>query len=153
VPSFCDLLIMSAVSIHRKPYLRLRNLIEIQALGLGLKERDWEQLASKAQAYQCSQLVYSALLATKAVLESEIPESPLKAMGPSALKRRAFALCNRRVSPSAIGRSLIPGGRSSTPRPNPWDRARRFLPLSTRQLMRFVWFRIVLYRLFRVLKW
>ncbi len=153
VPSLCDLVIMSAVSIHRKPYLRLRNLIEIQELAPTLDDSEWDRLTTKARTYRCRQLVYSALHATKAMLESDIPQSALLALRPSALRGRAVALVNRRTSPTALCRSRDPGGPAGTPRRDFWHLARRFVAFDTGQLMRFVWFRIVLYRALRVIKW
>jgi hypothetical protein len=153
VPHVCDLLIMSAVSIHRKPFVRLRNLLEIHELGQGMNDDEWERLTSKARDYECSGLVFSALLATKTVLGSDIPEATLDALRPSVVIRRALAFVNRHIGPTKIARSRNPSADVSTPHRNPWERARRFLPLTSRQLMRFVWYRIVLYRIFRIIKW
>jgi hypothetical protein len=153
VPAPCDLIIMSAGSTHRKPYLMLRNLVEIHELGLTLRDCDWEMLASKARAFECGRLVYSALHATRAILDCGIPESSLNALMPSALRRRVVAFVNARISPSAICRPRSPGARPRTPRRGLRESARRFLGLDARQIMRFVWLRIVLYRILGVIKW
>lgn len=153
VPDLHDLIIMSAVNVHRKPYPRLRNIAEIHELVRFGRDLDWDVLVRKAQAYQCNILVYSALHATRAVLECDLPESVLTALRPGAVRRRAIALINRRVSPSAIRRPRKPGGRPQGARRGLRDLARRFVALNGRQLIRFVWFRIILHRITGVVKW
>jgi hypothetical protein len=153
VPNVCDLLIMSAASVGRKPFLRLRNLVEIDELGRSLKDRDWDLLVSKARAYRCDRLVYSALQATKAILESDIPEPSLLALKPSVLRRQAVGFVNRHISPSAVCRSRNPRAHLQAPRGDLRELARRLIALDTRQLTRFVWYRIALRKILRVIKW
>jgi hypothetical protein len=153
LPSPADLLIMSAINVYRKPYPRLRNFAEIHEFGLGRNDFDWDALTRKARAYQCSQLVYSALHATRAVLGSDFPESILKALKPPAVRSRAVAFVNGRVSPTAICRSGLRSGHPSRPRRRLSDVAGRFLAFDNQQLMRFLWFRIILRRVFGAIKW
>jgi hypothetical protein len=153
VPDLHDLIIMSTVNFHFKPYLRLRNIAEIHELIQYEKDFDWDVLLRKVRAYQCNSLVYSALHTTKAVLECDLPQSVLTALRPGAVRCRAIALINRRVSPSKICRPRNPDGIPRAPRRGLIDLARRFLAMDGRQLLRFVWFRIMLHRLLGVTRW
>ena len=152
VPDVHDSIIMSAITVHRKPYIRLRNIAEIHELVEHREKLNWQAFVRKVCAYQCNYLVYSALHATRALLGSHLPESDLEALRPGALRGRAITFINRHASPSAICRSHTPGERSRIPRRGHRDLARRFLALNGRQLMRFLWFRIVLERILGVLK-
>jgi hypothetical protein len=149
VPDDHDLIIMSSINIHRKPYVRLRNLVEIHELVRHGEDMDWEAFMRKARDYQCNSLVYSALHATRTVLESNLPGSVLKALRPGVVRGRAIAYINHKISPSAICLSRNPGSQPRGLR----EVARRSLALNGRQLMRFIWLRIILHRIFGVLKW
>jgi Uncharacterised nucleotidyltransferase len=153
VPDDPDLIVMNAVNIHRKPYLRLRNVVEIHELVRIAKDLNWDVLTRKAGAYRCNGLVYSALHATKAVLGTELPESVLRALRPGVLRSRAISFINQHESPCAIWRTPNPSGRLRNPRRGLGDVARRFLALDAGQVIRFLWFRIFLRMVLGVIKW
>jgi hypothetical protein len=153
VPDDPDLIIMNSVNIHRKPFLRLRNIVEIHELVRLGKDLNWDVLTRKARAYQCNRFLYSALHATKVALGSELPESVLRDLRPGVLRGRVIAFVNRRVSPSAICCTRNPSGRPRSPRRGLGDVARRFLAFDAAQLICFLWFRIILHKLLGVIKW
>ena len=153
LPGVHDLIIMNSVNVHRKPYLRLRSLVEIHELVALGEVLDWDAFTRKVEDYGCNSLVFSALHATRTVLGSNIPDSVLKALSPGAIRSRAIASINQRVSPSANCRFRNPGSRPRGPGRRVSDVARRALGLSSRQLLRFIWYRVILYRILGVSRW
>jgi hypothetical protein len=153
VPDDHDLIIMNSINIHRKPWLRLRNLVEIHELMRHGEFLDWEGFARKVRAYRCSSLVYSALHTTRAVLGSDIPESILKSLRPGFIRARTITLINRSISPSTICGPRNLGGCTADQHRSIMDLARRFVALSGRQLMRYIFIRIILHGVLGILKW
>jgi Uncharacterised nucleotidyltransferase len=152
VPDVHDLIVISAVNLFRKPTLRLRNIVEIHELIRAETNFDWNVLAAKVRQYQCDSLVYSALHATRALLGSDFGDAQLKSLKPSIFRTWGLAAVNRRISPSATHRKTSLCDRPGPSRRGISDVARRAFALDIQQLSRFLWFRIILRRVARVVK-
>jgi hypothetical protein len=146
VPDVHDLIIISAVNIFRKAYVRLRNILEIHELIRAEKKLDWDALSAKARSYQCGSLVYSALDATRTILGTEISDANLKALKPKTFRTLGLAFVNRQISPTAMYPKASLSDPSRQSRRGVSDLARRFFALDLRQLFRFFWLRILLRR-------
>jgi hypothetical protein len=152
VPEINDLIAITAVNIFRKPFLRLRNVLEIHELIRSEKNLDWDALAKKVRSYQCGSLVYSALYATRAVLGSDLRDEDLKSLKPGGFRKWGLALVNRRISPSERCRDISMSDRFDRSQRGVSDLARRFFALDIRQIGRFFWLRIILRRVARVIR-
>jgi Uncharacterised nucleotidyltransferase len=146
VPDIHDLIVISAVNIFRKPFLRLRNILEIHELIRAEKKLDWDALSAKVRSYQCGHLVYSALDATRTILGTDIRDADLKALKPMPFRTLGLAFVNSQISPTAICQKASLSDRSRRSRRGMSDLARRFFALDLRQLIRFFWLRIILRR-------
>jgi hypothetical protein len=151
VPEAHDLIIISAVNIFRKRFLRLRNIVEIHEL-IRLQRPDWKALSERAHSYQCASLVYSALTATRAILGSDIRDTDLEALRPGAFRTRAIAVINPRISATAVCLETSFHDRIYKLQQGVLNFALRLLALDVRQVMRFLWLRIFLRRIVRVIK-
>jgi len=152
VPEIHDLIVITAVNIFRKPFLRLRNIVEIHELIRLQSQFDWETLSEKARSSQCGSLVYSALVATRAILGSGFSDNDLKLLRPPAIRTWAIALINRQFAPCDTCRPTSWIERVLGSRRAMTDLARRLLAMDLAQIARFFWFRIFLRRIARVIK-
>ena len=152
VPRISDLIVMTAINIFRKPFLRLRNIVEIHELIRLQSPFDWETLSEKARSSRCASLVYSALVATRAILASDFGDNDLKLLKPAAFRTRAIALINRQIAPCDTCRPTSWIERVLGWRRGMTDLARRLLAMDLAQIARFFWFRIFLRRIARVIK-
>jgi Uncharacterised nucleotidyltransferase len=153
VPDIHDLIVISAVNIFRKPFLRLRNILEIHELIRSEKKLDWEALSAKVRSYQCGSLVYSALYATRAILGTDIRDADIKALKPPTFRSLGLAFVNRRISPTARHAKASLSDRSRGSRRGMSDLARRLFALDFRQIIRFFWLRIILRRVAGVIRY
>jgi hypothetical protein len=70
-----DMLITSCINSCRKRYFRLKALFDIAEIISKFPEMNWAQFVRKAKDYQCNNIVYAALWATKETLACGIPAS------------------------------------------------------------------------------
>lgn len=68
-----DMLLSLCINSSRKRYFRIRSLVDIAETVNRCRELDWDALFDKARAYQCSQIAYTALVATQATLGCALP--------------------------------------------------------------------------------
>jgi hypothetical protein len=69
-----DMLIAAAINSCRKRFFRLKSLCDIVTIIDKYPDLDWEMLVSKAHAYECNTILYTALLVTQMTLGCRLPE-------------------------------------------------------------------------------
>jgi hypothetical protein len=143
VPRVDDLIIISAINIFRKPFVRLRNLLEIREIIQLQPAFDWDALAKKSRAYTCGSIVHSALATVRATLGWNVDARLWKDLRTAPLRARAINhFSSRACSPSTDGRSSQIA-----------NLVRRGLAFDARQVARFIWFRLILRRVARAIKY
>ena len=70
-----DMLITACINSCRKRYFRLKALFDIAEISYKFPDMNWTEFARKAKAYQCNNIVYTALWVTKETLGCAIPAS------------------------------------------------------------------------------
>jgi hypothetical protein len=68
-----DMLIAACISCHRRRYLRLKLLCDVAETLRRNPRIDWDRVLSKSRQYQCSSIVYAAIVAANSVLGLESP--------------------------------------------------------------------------------
>ena len=70
-----DMLIAACINSCRKRYFRLKAMFDIAEITNKFPDMDWTELLRKAKAYQCNNIVYTALWATNGTIGCEAPAS------------------------------------------------------------------------------
>lgn len=73
-----DMLISTCTNSARKRFFRLKCLCDIAEIVHRREDLKWEELIKKARKYDCSSLVYAALLATQTILGCDLPDGVLQ---------------------------------------------------------------------------
>jgi hypothetical protein len=89
-----DMLISLCINSCRKRFFRLKSLLDIAETIHRIQELRWDCLVDKAQAYDCLNIVYTALLITQRTLGCDIAEGVMNELTPS----RARAALIRGIS-------------------------------------------------------
>ena len=96
-----DLLIAACIGSHRRRYVRLKVLCDVAETVARYPELDWDRMWSKSLQYQCSTIVYTALVATRSTLGLEVPlpTPPRPQVSPARgrLIRSLFGRIDRRM--------------------------------------------------------
>jgi hypothetical protein len=82
-----DMLIAACISCHRRRYLRLKLLCDVAETIRRNPRLDWDRILSKSRQYQCSSIVYAAIVVANSVLGLESPIEVLP--GPDVGRVRA----------------------------------------------------------------
>ena len=96
-----DMLISLCINSCRKRFFRLKSLCDIAETckHSGLR---WTNLIDKAKAYDCQNIVYTALLTTFMTLGCEIPDEVLIDLGVGPIRARVIHFLSQRSSLSAF---------------------------------------------------
>lgn len=81
-----DMLISLCVNSCRKRYFRLKSLLDIAETIRKIKKMRWDIVAEKARLYDCSNIVYTAILVADRTLYCDLPEGALDNLSVSALR-------------------------------------------------------------------
>lgn len=84
-----DMLISLCINSCRKRYFRLKSLMDIAETTHKIKGLRWEMVAEKARRYDCTNIVYTALLVADRTLGCSLPETVLDNLSVNPL-RAAF---------------------------------------------------------------
>lgn len=85
-----DLLLAACINACRKRFFRLKSLLDVAECSRRLRDLDGEAFVRRARAFQCGNIVYAALLATRATLGCEIPPGVLEGLGVSPVRARVL---------------------------------------------------------------
>lgn len=96
-----DLLISGCINSCRKRYFRLKSLCDLAETVRRFPELDWTVFTDKAQAYQCSPIVFAALFVTKLTVGCSLPENLQEKLGISSLRANAIRYLAERLSLAA----------------------------------------------------
>lgn len=83
------MLISLCINSCRKRYFRLKSLMDIAETTHKIKGLRWEMVAEKARRYDCTNIVYTALLVADRTLGCSLPETVLDNLSVNPL-RAAF---------------------------------------------------------------
>lgn len=75
-----DMLISLCINSCRKRFFRLKSLLDIAETLRVVKDLQWELMAEKAIAYDCQNIIYTALLATSLTLGCDIPDKGMESL-------------------------------------------------------------------------
>lgn len=90
-----DMLISLCINSCRKRFFRLKSLLDIAETVQKVKNIHWDKLVEKARSYDCTNIVYTALLVTRQTLGCDLPRDGLDAL---QIHRVRKALINGVVS-------------------------------------------------------
>lgn len=93
-----DMLLSLCINSSRKRYFRIRSLVDIAETVNRCREMDWATLFDKARAYRCSQIAYTALVATRTTLGCDLPATIPDGFGLAPARVRAV----RRLVPFLV---------------------------------------------------
>lgn len=81
-----DMFISLCINSCRKRFFRLKSLMDIAETLRVEKALQWERMAEKAKAYDCQNIIYTALHVTKLTLGCNIPEMGMQRLGVGKLR-------------------------------------------------------------------
>ena len=82
-----DLLISVCINSCRKRFFRLKSLCDIAETVRKFPTLDWERLANKAELYDCSPIIYTALQVTDQTLGCPVPDGAVSMLEVSRLRK------------------------------------------------------------------
>ncbi|MBI2471528.1 MAG: nucleotidyltransferase family protein [Planctomycetes bacterium] len=97
-----DMLLTTCINSCRKRFFRLKSLCDIAEIINKYRNLNWEKFVRDAWAYQCNNIVYTALLITRMTLGADMPQEVLEELSYSVLKSKisyCLALCFSRNVP------------------------------------------------------
>jgi len=101
-----DMLMSTCINSCRKRFFRLKSLCDIAEIINKYPGLKWEELTRKARAYDCNNIVYTALLVTEMTLGCELPDEVLDNLAVSPVRetiiRSLIRYLSRRMSLSAL---------------------------------------------------
>jgi hypothetical protein len=103
-----DMLLSLCINSCRKRFFRLKALCDIAETIYKYPGLDWSKLAQRARAYDCHNIVYTALLVTKMTVDCSLPEGALDALAVHPIRAKIIYELSRRMTPSSFS-SLYSG--------------------------------------------
>ncbi len=100
-----DLMIAACIGSARKRFFRLKSLLDIAESTRKLPALNWSQIAAKADTYNCSAIVYTAVRIADLTLGCSLPPGSLAMLKLSKSRRWLIDLLARGL----IERSTLPG--------------------------------------------
>ena len=98
-----DMLISACINSCRKRFFRLKALCDIAEIIVKFQETlNWTLLLQKAKAYDCSNIVYTALLVTQITVGCELPTDLLDQLKVGPLRATLIHFLSQRMSLSAF---------------------------------------------------
>ena len=85
-----DMLIAAAINSCRKRFFRLKSLGDIAAIIDKYPHLNWDMLVSKARAYECNTILYTALSVTQMTLGCPAPEGVWRRLGVNPVRSLAI---------------------------------------------------------------
>jgi hypothetical protein len=104
-----DMLITACISSCRRRFFRLKSLCEISEITRAW-DLDWTQIVDDARRWNCSAIVYAALLASKLSLGCRVPEPVFDELAVGIVRRRVIRHLVRRTSFSSLSVLRAGGG-------------------------------------------
>lgn len=95
-----DTLLATAINCCRKRFFRLKSLCELTAIIETYPDLNWNMVVSKAHAYKCNTILYTAFVVTQTTLGCELPDGILSALKVNPLRASMISylvsnLCQR----------------------------------------------------------
>jgi hypothetical protein len=108
-----DMLITLCTNSCRKRFFRLKCLCDIAETINARDDLNWQELTARAKADQCSEIVYTALLATKMTLGCKLPDNVFHELAVGGVRASLIRFLIHYVSYSLPLSSVFPfsGGR------------------------------------------
>lgn len=83
-----DMLLSLCINSCRKRYFRLKSLFDIAETIAAYPDLRWDLVVSRAQAYQCTNIVYSSLVTTQMTVGCRLPHGLLTSLPLSPVKKK-----------------------------------------------------------------
>ena len=96
-----DLLISVCINSCRKRFFRLKSLCDISETVRKFPTLDWELLAEKAELYDCSPIIYTALQVTDQTLGCPVPDGAVSMLEISQIRKRLIERMIRLLAENA----------------------------------------------------
>lgn len=93
-----DLLIAACINSCRKRFFRLKALRDISEILKHYSGIKWQDLCTKARAYQCNTIVYGALVVAKMIMGVELPARAFDGLAVSAVRAALIRYLSRKMS-------------------------------------------------------
>ena len=103
-----DLLMSVGINSCRKRFFRLKSLCDIAELINRYPGIKWEELATRARAYNCNNIVYTALRVTKMTLGCKLPPGLLDDLKVNPIRAKVIDRLVRHLSQHSSLDSLYP---------------------------------------------
>jgi hypothetical protein len=97
-----EMLISVCINSCRKRFFRLKALADISAVIHAYPDLDWSKLIQKAKAYDCTAIVYTALLVAKMTIGCQVPEKVLDRLDVNPVRARIIQFLSQRMSLAAF---------------------------------------------------
>ena len=127
-----DLLISACINSCRKRFFRLKSLADIAEILNRAPALDWDKVIEKSRAYDCHNIVYAALHATKTTLGCNLPDRALDSLKVNPVRRVVIRYLTQQMSLSSF--SSLYAGRDLFGRKIDWS---LILPYTT-----FRWYQV-----------
>lgn len=93
-----DLLIAACINSCRKRFFRLKALRDISEISNHYGGIKWEELGTKARAYQCNTIVYGALVVTQMIMGIELPAQAFDGLAVPVVRAALIRYLSRKMS-------------------------------------------------------
>jgi hypothetical protein len=103
-----DLLLAACINACRKRFLRLKSLLDIAEIIRHYPDLAWAQVVADAQRYECSRIVYTALLATQQTVGCAVSGEVFAALAPNPVQQMAIHALVRLLLSSTSFASTYP---------------------------------------------
>ena len=103
-----DMLISVCINSCRKRFFKLKSLFDIAEIIEKYPDLNWDELITKAKAYQCHNIAYTALWTTNLTVGCKLPEGVLDAFAVNPVRAAVVRRVSRSISFSRLS-SLYSG--------------------------------------------
>jgi hypothetical protein len=103
-----DMLMSVCINSCRKRFFRLKSLCDIAEVINTYPDLKWQELATRARAYECNNIIYTALLVTKMTLGCKLPPGLFDDLEVNPIRVRVIDRLVRHVSQHSSLDSLYP---------------------------------------------
>jgi|GEM_PF-951889 len=97
-----DMLISACINSCRKRYFRLKAILDIVAIIAKTPDLNWDEVVRKAKAYDCHNIVYTALLIADLTLSCDLPAGLLDRFGVNPIRAKIIGVLSRKMCWSSL---------------------------------------------------
>lgn len=97
-----DMLLTACIGACRKRFFRLKGLCDISEIIATYTTMDWQQIAQRSQAYECSSIVYTALHVTQQLIDCPIPTRVYDNLAVHPIRRRLINRLTHQLTSASL---------------------------------------------------